>query len=64
MRLRDYSGVGEGVDERSESVPTTPPITSNLSNLNSPANTIAAYTIPIIVLAIANLDSITLAIYH
>lgn len=32
--------------------------------LNSPANTIVAYIIPIITLAIVNLDTITLVAYH
>lgn len=49
----------EGVSERSEAVPTAPTIIPNLLNLNSLANTIAAYTIPIIALTIANLTIIT-----
>lgn len=59
MRLGDCGGAGEGVSERSEAVPTAPPNPLNLPNtqttLNSPANTIAAYIIPIITLTIAKL---------
>lgn len=64
MRLEDYSGVGEDVDERSESVPTASPVTPASLNLNTPANTIADYTIPITTLTIANLDAIIQVAYH
>ena len=59
MRLGDYGGVREGIVDRRETVPTAPTNPLNLPNsqttLNSPANTIAAYIIPIITLTIAKL---------
>lgn len=68
MRLEDFGGVIANKASESGAAPTAPANPPNLPNsqttLNSPANTIIAYTIPIITLAIANLDTITLAVYH